>query len=113
MNKFYFLSVAVLILGMVACGGGSRSSTNPPPPKLGSMAGAWDFTATAPGGGGHPVTVEAILTQDSSGNISGAGTVTANGPGGNVFQADIFGSSLSTAADIAVDYLGDTCGADP
>jgi hypothetical protein len=74
------------------------------------MAGAWDFTAT--GGNGHPVAVEAILTQDTSGNISGNGTVTAQGPSGNVFEADIFGSSLSAATDIAVDYLGNTCGTD-
>jgi surface adhesion protein len=106
------LVLAVLgSLGLAACGGGSNASTNPPP-KPGSMAGAWDFTVVA-GTNPHPIALEAILTQDSSGNISGTGSVTASGPAGNTFEADIFGSSLSTATDMAVDYLGNTCnGAD-
>ncbi len=109
LSVFLFVLSLLGCLETVACGGGSSASLNPPP-KLGSMAGAWDFTASS--AGGHPVAVEAILTQDGSGNISGTGTVTASGPAGNVFQADILGSSLATAADIAVDYLGNTCGAD-
>jgi len=80
-------------------------------PTSGSMAGSWDFTAIT-GSIPHPVAVEAILTQDSSGNISGTGVVTAAGPAGNVFQADLIGSSLSNVFDMAVDFLGDTCGAD-
>jgi hypothetical protein len=78
--------------------------------NIGSMAGSWDFTAALPGT--HPVALEGILTQDSNGNISATGSATASGPAGNVFQADILGSSLSAATDIAVDYLGDTCGTD-
>lgn len=104
MNQLHpTLAVTILLLELVACIGGH---SNVPPP--GSMAGAWDFTATG-GSGNHPIAVEAILTQDNSGNFSGAGTVTANGPAGNFFEADIFGSSLSTATDMAVDFLGDTC----
>jgi hypothetical protein len=108
MKKLLLLIVA-FTLGMAGCfdTGGSPK----PKPTPGSMAGAWDFTVVA-GSNAHPIAVEAILTQDSSGNISGTGTVTASGPAGNVFQADIFGSSLANAADIAVDFLGDTCSAD-
>jgi hypothetical protein len=80
-------------------------------PTSGSMAGAWDFTAIS-GSTPHPVAVEAVLTQDSSGNISGTGVVTASGPAGNVFQADLIGSSLSNVFDMAVDFLGDTCSTD-
>lgn len=80
-------------------------------PTSGSMAGTWDFTAIT-GTTPHPVAVEAILTQDSSGNISGTGVVTARGPAGNVFQADLIGSSLSNVFDMAVDFLGDTCNTD-
>lgn len=96
-----------LFLSMVGCGGGtsstSKNSSNPPP-QLGSMAGSWDFTING-GSGSHPIAIEAILTQDNSGNISSNGTATANGPSGNFFEADIFGSSLSTASDLSVDYL--------
>ena len=102
----YSLALA-LLMALAACGGGSSSTTNPPP-KLGSLAGAWDFTVTA-GKNPHPIAIEAILTQDSSGNISGSGTVTATGPAGNVFETDIFGAALSSATDMAVDYLGNTC----
>lgn len=107
------LVLAVFSFGMAGCGGGtsSVSKNSGPPPKLGSMAGAWDFTASG-GGGGNPVAVEAILTQDASGNISGSGTATANGPSGGIFEADVFGASLSAADDMAVDYLGDTCSTD-
>ncbi|HKV93318.1 MAG TPA: hypothetical protein VJW20_12290 [Candidatus Angelobacter sp.] len=80
-------------------------------PTSGSMAGSWDFT-TITGSTPHPVAVEAILTQDSNGNISGTGVVTAAGPAGNVFQADLIGSSLSNVFDMAVDFLGDTCSPD-
>jgi len=72
------------------------------------MAGSWDFTVIA-GKTPHPIALEANLTQDGSGNISGPGSVTANGPAGNVLEADIVGSSLATAANISVDYLGFTC----
>lgn len=100
------LIAVAFLLALAACGG--SSSTTNPPPKLGSMAGAWDFTVIA-GNNSHPIAIEAILTQDSSGNISGSGTVTATGPAGNVFEADIFGAALSSASDVAVDYLGNTC----
>jgi hypothetical protein len=109
--KLSFVVIAFsLSLGMVACGGGTSTTTTTPPPKLGSMAGTWDLTAT--GGNGNPIAVEAVLAQDGSGNISGSGTVTATGPSGNMFEADIFGASLSSAADVAIDYLGNTCGTD-
>ena len=72
------------------------------------MAGSWDFTVIT-GKNPHPIAVDAILTQDSRGNISAAGSVTASGPAGNTFQGDMQGSSLSAAADMFVDYLGFTC----
>lgn len=103
------LIAATLLFGLASCGGTGNSTT--PPPTLGSMAGSWDFTVSG-GSGSHPVIVEATLTQDNKGNFSGTGSVTANGPAGSVFQADIHGSSLSAADDMAVDFLGDTCGAD-
>lgn len=110
--KLCILSVllAMLSLGFSACGGGTGTQITPPP-KLGSMAGAWDFTING-GSGSHPIAIEAVLTQDSSGHISASGTATANGPTGNFFEADVFGASLSAAQDISVDYLGDTCGPD-
>lgn len=112
MNRFCVFALAVaLMLETLACGGGSSTSTNTqPPPTPGSMAGAWDFTAT--GGAGQPVAVEAVLTEDSKGNLSASGTVTATGPAGSVSEIDVFGPSLASASDIAVDYLGNTCGND-
>lgn len=103
------LLVVTLLLLVVACG--SSNTNPPPPPKLGSMAGSWDFTING-GSGSHPIAIEAILAQDNSGNISVNAMATANGPSGSFFEADIFGSSLTTATDLSVDYLGDTCGAD-
>lgn len=38
--------------------------------------------------------------------------MTAAGPAGNVFQADLNGSALSNVFDMAVDFLGDTCSTD-
>ncbi|MFL6313349.1 MAG: hypothetical protein ACJ71U_23180 [Terriglobales bacterium] len=38
--------------------------------------------------------------------------MTSAGPAGNVFQADLNGSSLSNVFDMAVDFLGDTCSTD-
>jgi hypothetical protein len=38
--------------------------------------------------------------------------VTSAGPAGNVFQADLNGSSLSNVFDMAVDFLGNTCSSD-
>jgi len=74
------------------------------------MTGPWDFTVTK-AKGGVPFVIEANLTQDHHGNISTTGSVTANGPAGNVSDVFIFGTSpsLSTVAGIAVDYLGFTC----
>ncbi len=105
--KLSVLLILALCVAWSACGGGS-SVTNPPPPKLGSAAGSWDF-AVVGGANPHPIAIEAILAQDNSGNISGTGSVTANGPAGNVSEIDVFGASLSAATDIAVDYLGNTC----
>jgi hypothetical protein len=92
--------VLAVSLGLVACGGyggASYSSIN------GYMTGPWDFTVT--NAKGHvPFVIEANLTQDHHGNISATGSVTANGPAGNVSDVFIFGSN-----GIAVDYLGFTC----
>jgi hypothetical protein len=99
---WFVLSVS---LGLVACGGyggASYSSIN------GYMTGPWDFTVTN-AKGGVPFVIEANLTQDHHGNISATGSVTANGPAGNVSDVFLFDSSLSTVAGIAVDYLGYTC----
>jgi hypothetical protein len=52
------------------------------------------------------------VTQDRGGNISGTGVVTSAGPAGNVFQADLNGSSLSNVFDMAVDFLKDTFSSD-
>lgn len=106
--RLFSVALAAFYLGLTGCGGGTSSTTTTPPPKLGSMAGTWDFTVIA-GKNSHPIAIDATLTQDNSGNLSGSGTVTATGPSGKVFETDILGSSLSTATDIAVDYLGDTC----
>jgi hypothetical protein len=110
MKSFGFrLSVCWLVLavslGLVACGsygGASYSSIN------GYMTGPWDFTVTN-AKGNVPFVIEAYLTQDHHGNISATGSVTANGPAGNVSDVFIFGSSLSFVDGIAVDYLGYTC----
>lgn len=104
------LSVGLLTLAafgaMAACGGGGggggNSSIN------GYVAGSWDFTVTN-AKGRVPYVIEANLTQDNHGNISGTGSVTANGPEGNVFTMFIFGGSLSTPQAVAPDYLGFTC----
>src|SRR5260370_8932869 len=72
------------------------------------MPGPWDFTVTN-AKGVVPFVIEANLTQDDKGNISAKGSVTANGPAGDVSDVFIFGSSLSTVNGIAVDYLGFTC----
>jgi hypothetical protein len=72
------------------------------------MTGPWDFTVTN-AKGNVPFVIEANLTQDHHGNISAMGSMTANGPAGNVSDVFIFGGSLSTVNGIAVDYLGFTC----
>jgi hypothetical protein len=97
--------VLAVSLGLVACGGyggASYSSIN------GYMTGPWDFTVTN-AKGNVPFVIEANLIQDHHGNISATGSVTANGPAGNVSDVFIFGGSLSTVNGIAVDYLGFTC----
>src|SRR5713226_5394091 len=99
--------VLAVSLGLAACGGyggGSYSSIN------GYMTGPWDFTVTN-AKGSVPFVIEANLLQDHHGNISAKGSVTANGPAGDVSDVFIFStsSSLSTVNGIAVDYLGFTC----
>jgi hypothetical protein len=93
-------------LEMVACGGGggggSYSSIN------GNVAGSWEFIVTN-AKGRVPYVIEANLSQDHHGNISSTGSVTANGPAGDVFTMFIFGGSLSNAKAVAPDYLGFTC----
>lgn len=99
------LLVLTASLGLTACGGlggGGNSSIT------GYMAASWDFTVTN-AKGRVPYVVEANLTQDHHGNISGAGSVTANGPTGNVFDMSIWGTSLSTTYAVSVDYLGFSC----
>ena len=101
-----YLLVLAVSIGLTACGGcgGGNSYSSIP----GYMAGSWDFTVT--NAKGHvPFVIEANLTQDHHGNISGAGSVTANGPAGNVIDVLIWGGSLSTAYAASVDYLGFTC----
>jgi len=101
------LGLALLAtLDMMGCGafhgGNSYSSIS------GYMNGQWDFILT--NSKGHvPVVIEANLMQDHHGNLSATGSVTANGPAGDVFDLFIFGGSLSTPQGIAVDYLGFTC----
>jgi len=101
--------VLAVSLGLAACGsygGGSYSSIN------GYMTGPWDFTVTN-AKGNVPFVIEANLTQDHHGNISATGSMTANGPAGNVAYVFLFGTSLSFVDGIAEDYLGYTCnGAD-
>jgi hypothetical protein len=106
--------LVLAMLGTVSCklGGGGKLS---PPPVLPQMGGAWDFTAV--GGNGNPVALEAVLFESGPGDLSGTVTVNSfGGPGGStnsaMFEVDIFGSSLSTATDMAIDYLGNTCGTD-
>ena len=72
------------------------------------MAASWDFTVTN-AKGKVPYVIEANLTQDHHGNISGNGSVTANGPAGSVFDLLIWGSPLSTTYAVSVDYLGFSC----
>jgi len=97
--------VLAVSLGLSACGsygGASYSSIN------GYMTGPWDFTVTN-AKGNVPFVIEANLTQDHHGNISATGSVTANGPAGNVSDVFFFGGPLSAVNGIAVDYLGFTC----
>jgi hypothetical protein len=108
------LILAVGVLGMTACMIKGKGGKLTPPPVLPDMSGAWDFTAQ--GGNGNPVALEAVILENTPGDFSGTITVNATGPGGitnsPMFEVDVFGSSLSTAADIAIDYLGNTCGPD-
>jgi hypothetical protein len=113
------LLVLAWLLTLVGCGfakgaGGKLS----PPPNLPQMAGSWDFTAV--GGNGNLVALEAVLFQGGPagpGDLSGSITVNSfGGPGATtnsaMFEVDISGSSLSTATDMAIDYLGNACGSD-
>jgi hypothetical protein len=104
------LILAALIVAMAACmvkGSGGKLS---PPPVLPQMGGSWDFTVI--GGNGNPVEVDANLTENTLGNLSATSTVSASGPGTDLVEVDIFGSSLSTATDMAIGYLGNTCSSD-
>ncbi len=103
--SLFSVAVAALYFGLVACGGGGTHSV--PPPQLGSMAGSWQFSFS--NGSGNVIAVEAVLSQDSSGNLSATGSATPSGPAGSVFEADLFGTSFSNITDLSVDYLGDTC----
>jgi hypothetical protein len=105
----------VAMLGMAACMIKGKGGKLTPPPVLPDMSGAWDFTVQ--GGNGNLVALEAVLFEGSPGDLSGNITVNSfGGPGATtnsaMFEVDIFGSSLSTAADMAIDYLGNTCGPD-
>ncbi len=106
--SFRWLGLALLAtLGTVACGCGAGANSNSSAIN-GYMAGSWDFTVTN-AKGQVPVVIETNLTQDHQGNISATGSVTANGPAGDVFDLFIFGPSLSAVQGIALDYLGFTC----
>jgi hypothetical protein len=106
--------LALGALGMTACMIKGQGGKLTPPPVLPDMSGAWDFTAES--GNGNPVALEAVLFENTPGDFSGTITVNATGPGGvtnsPMFEVDVFGSSLSAATDIAIDYLGNTCGPD-
>lgn len=101
-----FVLVVAASISLPACGpfgnGTSYSSLHE------TMAGSWDFTVTN-SKGRVPFVIEAILNQDHHGNISSTGSVTTNGPTGNVTDVLIVGSSLSTAIAISLDYPGFTC----
>lgn len=93
-------------LGLTSCGGYGNGTSYSSLSE--TMAGSWDFTVT--NAKGHvPFVIEAILNQDHHGNISTTGSVTTNGPAGNVTDVLIVGSSLSTAIAILLDYPGLTC----
>jgi hypothetical protein len=99
------LLLVAVSLGLAACknySGYSYSSLT------GYMTGSWEFTVTN-AKGGVPFVIEANLNQDHHGNISATGSVTANGPVGNVSDIFIFGNTLSFVNGIAVDYLDYTC----
>ena len=101
------LLVLTASLGLVACGalggGGGNSSA-----ITGYMGASWDFTVT--NAQGHvPLVIEANLTQDGQGHISGTGSVTASGPAGNVTDVFIWGPSLSATYAVSLDYLGYSC----
>jgi len=106
--------LALGALGMTACLIKGKGGKLTPPPVLPVMTGAWDFTAQ--GGNGNPVALEAVLFENTPGDFFGTITVNATGPGGIInspmYEVDVLGSSLSTATDIAIDYLGNTCGSD-
>lgn len=101
------LIVLAASLGLPACGpfggnGTSYSSLHE------TMAGSWDFTVTN-AKGRVPFVIEAVLNQDHHGNISTTGSVTNNGPAGNVSTVFTFTQSLSTLNAIFLDYPGFTC----
>jgi len=74
------------------------------------MAGSWDFTLTSTSFNGDSDALEAILAQDTSGNISASGPATANGPSGNVFLIFLIGADPSSATNMGVDFMGAACG---
>ena len=104
------LLIFAQVLALTACVGKGAGGKLTPPPVLPAMGGSWDFTAS--GGSGNLEEVDANLLQDSLGNLSAMSTVSASGPAADLVEVDIFGSSLSTATDMAIDYLGNTCGTD-
>lgn len=95
-------------LGLAACGGGTSNGGGSYSSISGYMAGSWDFTVTN-AKGRVPFVIEANLTQDHHGNISGTGSVAASGLAGNVFDFFILGSPLSSTYAVSLDYLGFTC----
>lgn len=108
-NGFKVLSYVIVLAssgGLVACGGGSGGSSYSSLSE--TMAGSWNFTVTN-AKGRVPFVIEAILDQDHHGNISTTGSVTTNGPAGNVSTVFIAGPSLSAASDVFLDYPGYTC----
>ena len=92
-------------LGLTACGGGGGTSYSS---LSETMSGSWDFTVTN-AKGRVPFVIEANLAQDHHGNISTTGSVTNNGPTGNVSTVFILGGDLSTTQDVYLDYSGFTC----
>lgn len=57
-SRLFSVVLAAFYLALTGCGGGTSSTTTNPPPKLGSMAGTWDFTVIA-GKNSHPIAIDA------------------------------------------------------
>jgi hypothetical protein len=97
-----------LVLALAGCGFVKGSGGKPsPPPFLPDMSGSWDFTVT--GSDGNMIGLEAVLPQATHGTLSATASLSGGSGTGGLFEMEISVSSLSTATDISIDYLGNTC----